>query len=160
VLEVVAPLPASARPKSLCNVGTAGALREGVAGTHVIGAAIQHDIDGESIERIVGTNPSPRLELGHGLTLATGDRFVADAATRDMLASRADLVDMEGYAVAFVARRLDLPVVLVKHVSDGADGEAVDSWIDSVARCSRQLGEHLRTTLLEPVRPVVTDQGG
>ena len=45
---------------------------------------------------------------------------------RDRLAERADLVDMEGYAVAFACRRLGVPVRLVKHVSDRADDSALD----------------------------------
>ena len=34
------------------------------------------------------------------MVLATGDTFVTDEATRARLATRANLVDMEGYAVA------------------------------------------------------------
>ena len=58
--------------------------------------------------------------------LASGDVFVADPAVRDPLARRADLVDMEGYAVAYACRRFGVPVRLVKHVSDNADEVALD----------------------------------
>src|SRR3712207_8189119 len=45
------------------------------------------------------------------------------------LAQRAHLVDMEGYAVAYAASELGVPVRLVKHVSDNADDSAL-AWVD------------------------------
>lgn len=162
LLEVMAPLEADRRPASLINAGTAGALRDGMDGTHVIGTSIQHDIDGHAIALLVGDDPAPRLSLGIGPTLATGDQFIADAATRDRLARRADLVDMEGYAVALVGCRLSLPVTLLKHVSDAADESAAGSWLDSVAACSRQLGRRLEEGLPVASCPTagVVERGG
>ena len=55
----------------------------------------------------------------------------------------ADLVDMEGYAIAWVARRFGVPVELIKLVSDPADESAGTLWVDGVAECSRVLGRHL-----------------
>jgi adenosylhomocysteine nucleosidase len=143
VLMALAPLPVEARPACLVNVGTAGALRDGLQGTHVVGRVVQHDLDGESIERLVGINPGPAIEIGEGVVLATGDQFIADGASRQRLAAVADLVDMEGYAIAATARLLGLEVELIKHVSDEADEGALDRWIDEVAACSAALGRHL-----------------
>jgi adenosylhomocysteine nucleosidase len=67
---------------------------------------------------------------------------VTDPAVRSRLASAAHLVDMEGYAVAFAARHLGVPVTLVKHVSDNADESALD-WVDVVAVSAEALGEWL-----------------
>lgn len=138
------------RPSTLLNVGTAGALRPDVAHgmVHEIGAVIQHDLDGRAIAALLGEDPSPRLELaGQGPVLATGDRFIASPAERDALAGHADLVDMEGYAVAAVAARLAIPVRLAKTVSDDAGHDAATSWADSLAPASRTLAGWLDEVL-------------
>lgn len=77
------------------------------------------------------------------LVLATGDVFVEDSVTRAQLAEIADLVDMEGYAIAWVARRFGVPVELIKLVSDPADENAGKLWAAGVEECSRVLAEHL-----------------
>ena len=66
--------------------------------------------------------------------------FVIDPEMRRRLASRAELVDMEGYAVAYVCQRLGVPVRLVKHVSDQADDSALD-WPSRVDASARVLGD-------------------
>ena len=60
-------------------------------------------------------------------------------AVRDELATRADLVDMEGYAIALACAELGVPVHLVKRVSDNADETAHD-WSAAVDGCARDLG--------------------
>ena len=143
ILSLLGPLDAPSRPSSLVNLGTAGALRPGVQGTYVVGQTFQHDLDSSAIAELTGTDPSPWLSLGAGPVLATGDQFVRNPEQRSALAERADLVDMEGYAVADAARRLGLKVALVKHVSDDADHGAIKSWVESVAACSEILGRWL-----------------
>jgi adenosylhomocysteine nucleosidase len=136
-------------PRSVVNIGTAGALRDGLAGTHVIGRVLQHDLDGAAIHALTGIHVNPVLEVAtEGVTLATGDVFVSDAAMRARLAEVAHLVDMEGYAVARVASAALIPVTLVKQVSDTADDRAGRSWKDSVEECAVQLGQWVRSSLL------------
>jgi len=130
---------ADQRPSEVINLGTAGALKDGLEGIHVIGRAVQHDFDGEAIFELTGENFGPPIELGDGPGLATGDRFVADAALRERLAKLADLADMEGYAVAAAAQAVGVPVRLVKIVSDDGKEHAARSWSDSIADCAEQL---------------------
>ena len=143
VLSLLAPLGANEQPHALLNVGTAGALRRGLSGTHIVGSVFQHDIDGASIEKLTGINPAPVLSLGEGVTLATGDLFIHDQSDKERLAARADLADMEGYAVADAGAALGISVALIKHVSDEADEGALASWIESVEESSRVLGTWL-----------------
>jgi nucleoside phosphorylase len=49
---------------------------------------------------------------------------------------------MEGYAVAFACLQFDVPVTLVKHVSDNADASAMD-WPSLVDASARVLGDWL-----------------
>lgn len=129
---------------TVVNIGTAGALRDGVSGLHEPGEVINHDINAAAI-RALGYDPVERLALpGGGETvLATGDVFVTDPLVRTRLAEVASLVDMEGYAVAYACRQYGVPVRLVKHVSDNADEGALD-WPAVVDASARVLGEWLR----------------
>lgn len=124
------------------NIGTAGALRDGVTGLHEPGVVLNHDINAEVI-RSLGYDARERLRVGDSETvLATGDVFVTDPVVRAQLAERAHLVDMEGYAVAFAARAFGVPVRLVKHVSDSADESAMD-WPSRVEASAVVLGRWL-----------------
>lgn len=132
---------------AVLNVGTAGALRDGLVGTFEPGAVLNHEMNADAI-RSLGYDPEERLavEGGDGTVLASGDLFVADPARRAELALVADLVDMEGYAVAYACRAFGVPVRLVKHVSDAADEGAMD-WPTVVDHCARELGAHLAASL-------------
>ncbi|MEV6550539.1 nucleosidase [Streptomyces sp. NPDC051597] len=128
-------------PSRVVNLGTAGALRPGWTGTHVIGSVLQHDLDSDVLAALTGELYGPPLDVSGpgGPTLATGDTFIADEETRARLALRAHLVDMEGYALASVAQRAGLPLQVVKHVSDEAGEGAARTWRESVAECARVL---------------------
>jgi len=134
---------AGARPSEVINLGTAGSLRDGLHGTHVIGRVTQHDFDEKAIFALTGRDFGGPLGLGDGPTLTTGDSFVADSAVRARLAEHADLVDMEGYAIASAAAAMGVPVRLVKHVSDEGDEKAARSWSESVEACAQLLGDWL-----------------
>ena len=122
------------------NIGTAGALRDGLEGLHTPGTVFNHDIKGDAI-RALGYDPQDELKVdGDHTVLASGDLFVTDPVVRARLAERAHLVDMEGYAVALACLRFDVPLTLVKHVSDNADETAHD-WPTAVAASAVVLGE-------------------
>ncbi len=134
------------RPSEVVNVGSAGALRDGITGVLEVGTVLNHDISGDAI-RSLGLDPRDELEVGPAPTvLATGDVFGSDPVVRARLAQRAHLVDMEGYAVAYAATELGVPVRLVKHVSDNADESAL-AWVDAVAASARAVGEWLHDAL-------------
>ncbi|WP_182376350.1 nucleosidase [Nocardioides sp. WS12] len=125
------------------NIGTAGALRDGLldesGGLFEIGTVFNHDINADAI-RALGYDPRERLVVGESPTvLATGDVFVTDPIVRTRLAEQAHLVDMEGYAFAYVAQEFGVPVRLIKHVSDNADESALE-WVAMVDRSAQVLG--------------------
>lgn len=126
------------------NIGTAGALRDGLEGILQPGRVFNHDLSADAI-KVLGYDPMEDLPVGSGdpeLVLASGDVFVTDPKVRALIAKRAQLVDMEGYAVVWACRAFRMPVRLVKHVSDNADEGAMD-WPDLVDRSARLLGEWL-----------------
>lgn len=145
-------LAAGTLPAQIVNVGTAGGLHAGTEGTHEIRRVLQHDYDGVGVLAVTGREDGPHLDLpvttGEGLVLATGDRFVAGGSERDRIAQVADLVDMEGYAVAAAARAAGVPVRLVKHVSDSADEQAGRTWSEGVDACARLLADWVHEHLV------------
>ncbi|GIU15399.1 5'-methylthioadenosine/adenosylhomocysteine nucleosidase [Shewanella sp. MBTL60-007] len=62
----------------------------------------------------------------HSGIIATGDQFIADKAVVSMLLQEfnAIAVEMEGAAVAQVADMFDIPLVVIRTISDKADGSA------------------------------------
>lgn len=125
------------------NAGTTGALRDGLSGIYLPSSVINHDLNADAI-RAIGLDPQEELPVdgGDGTVLASGDVFVADPAVRDRLAERAHLVDMEAYGVVYACREFGVPVKVIKHVSDAADGAAFD-WPTMVDTSAKALGEWL-----------------
>lgn len=134
-----------ARPSELINLGTAGGLKPGVHGTHIVSTVIEHDVDDDAIHALANVHCSLPINLSRdGLILATGDRFISRADDRALLAVVADMVDMEGYAIAKAAAHAGVPLTMVKHVSDQADESAAHSWVESVTTCSHELAGWVR----------------
>ena len=145
----VATLLGQGSPSEIVNLGTAGALRRDLVGTHVIRTVTQHDLDDEALFALVGLHFGEPVHIaGAGLVLTTGDAFIADPDSRARLAEHADLVDMEGYAIARAAVAADIPVRIVKRVSDEAGAGAARTWKESVDDCAEHLGEWVRHSLL------------
>ncbi|MEI7605487.1 MAG: 5'-methylthioadenosine/S-adenosylhomocysteine nucleosidase [Chloroflexota bacterium] len=85
--------------------------------------------------------------------IATGDWFVNDATTRDAIAARtgADLVEMEGAAIAFTAARWGVPWLVIRSVSDAGDGAAAVSFWEYLELASANAAAIVRAIL--PVLP-------
>ena len=136
-------------PSEVLNLGTAGALRDGLEGTHEIATITQHDLDDAALHHLTGLHFGLPLQLAdEGLVLTTGDAFVADAELRDRLARSAHVVDMEGYALARAAITAGVPIRMIKHVSDSADDAAATSWRATVDVCAERLGEWVRANVV------------
>ena len=131
-------------PERVVNVGTAGALAEGMTGVFEISQVTKHDFRLEvlsDIERyllpgVIELETSGRLPT---CGLATGDTFVSDSLTRAALAGKASLCDMEGYAIAAVCQHFEVPVTLLKQVSDSANEESIGTWANVLDRAARQI---------------------
>ena len=122
------------------NYGTAGIVSK----KPLIGQLVQPDV---IIQRdMMAEQQAPRgvvpfeqgdtagpilLNTDTNITLGTGDSFVMDTDPWFDYAS-IDLVDMEAYALAKVARRYNIPFKCYKYVSDFADENAADTWQENV----------------------------
>ena len=73
--------------------------------------------------------------------IATGDRFIGDAAVLDALREALPglkAVEMEGAAVAQVAEQEGIPWLVLRVISDGADANAAQSFEDFIQRYDRR----------------------
>ncbi|MDQ1124531.1 adenosylhomocysteine nucleosidase [Microbacterium trichothecenolyticum] len=156
LLTGVGKIPAAyALTRALCEgdydeivvVGTAGAIDDDIeGGIYDIAGAIQHDVKG--LDGTFGEHVSlpTRVETGReGLAIATGDHFVDDAeAVRLIRELGAGLVDMESYALIWVAQQFDVPIRILRAVSDRAQDGATELWDVVVERCSHELRARVR----------------
>ena len=126
------------RPDRVVNLGSVGTLDASVQGIVRPRAVINRDVGVDTL-RAMGAAVTDRIELGGGgPVLGSGDSFVAGGPEREALARRCQVVDMEGFAIAHACRELEVPLLMVKHVSDAADEGAV-AWRELVDRSARAL---------------------
>jgi adenosylhomocysteine nucleosidase len=136
-------------PSLLVNTGVGGAIAEGLSCADIVVAdkLVQHDMDtsplGDPKGMISGINKiwfetderavCLLAEAANALSLnarigpiATGDRFVATKDVKKHIVDTfgASACEMEGGAIAQIAFINNTPFVVVRAISDSADGEA------------------------------------
>ena len=167
------------QPSRLILSGVAGALNPDYEPGDIVLARdlIQHDLDVRALgfprgqvpwsnDRIFTSCPdllrmAQKLQTPHRLftgRILTGDQFfthaelLSHAYVRDELAG--DAIEMEGAAVAQVCSRHQLPFLVVRTISDKADGSAhldFSRLLPEVARNSWSVVEGLLSALPKPV---------
>lgn len=139
--------------RRLINAGICGALRSGSAwmpgALFVIRRATTVDC-AASVQTGVVDCACQTWEGLPAADLVTCDQPLFDAALRDALAAWGALVDMEGAAIASVARDRGLPCTLIKGITDfAAEGERADLH-RRLEGVSRQIAEVLMAGLNQP----------
>ena len=120
-------------PKRVINLGTAGSKTFKTGALVACNQFVQRDMDvtplgfapGETpVEDgpIVLEVPALFLDLDHGIC-GSGDSFVTGELTVDC-----DVMEMEGYALAKVCIRENVPFAAIKYITDGADVNAAMDW--------------------------------
>ena len=135
--------------KKIINIGLAGALKPIQSQqAYFIRSVTQHDafipFDHYQRDMYQHINCQVPSDTATALKLTTGDQFITDTAQVD---SDAELVDMEGFAVAYTAQKYQLPVVLIKAVSDEANGQSEQDLFANLNQAMDQTIVLLRTTL-------------
>jgi len=134
------------RPDRVIFTGVAGSLRGDleIGDTIIARDSIQHDMDATPLGmapgeipysgyRVIPCDPdlvaiAARVEPAGGTVrigrILTGDQFMTDPARRRELRDRfgGDCVEMEGASVALVCAVNETPCVLIRTISDHADG--------------------------------------
>ena len=124
------------RPIHLINYGTAGALNPSITGLNRVNHIVQRDMDVRPLGFELGHTPfdtTGHIDLGGpGVSPGTVDHFVT---TPPELVT--DIVDMEAYALAKVARLFSIHFQCWKYISDNANDDAADHWAENVAKGAR-----------------------
>ena len=136
-------------PALVVNTGVGGALDKSLCPLDIVFAdkLVQHDMDTSPIGDPVGlisginrvyfetdkralavlTEAANKLDIKYLVgTVATGDKFISNKADKDRITSlfAASACEMEGGAIAHTAFVNDTPFMVVRAISDSADGEA------------------------------------
>jgi len=135
------------KPVEIWNYGTAGGV-SGISGLHEVGAFLQRDMMAEP-QAPRGSIPFTEPLLGEiqtskqGIRCGTGDSFVM-AADPWFEQQNIDCVDMEGWALAYVAQQYNIPFRSWKYISDMADENAMEDWTTNVANGAEIFTEKVR----------------
>ena len=116
-------------PKRVFNFGTAGGITTTHGGIYKCTKFTQRDII------LGGCIVGPQAAILHkpivtgtdGVVLSTGDNFVTDTSSID-----ADLVDMEGFAIAKACEIAGVEFFCYKYISDMANEDAPEHFVDHV----------------------------
>ena len=136
-------------PALIVNSGVGGALDKTLLPLDIVFAdkLVQHDMDTSAIGDPVGlisginrvffetdkralevlTASAEKLEINYTIgAIATGDKFICAKDDKDCITAQfgASACEMEGGAIAHTAFVNDTPFVVVRAISDSADGEA------------------------------------
>ncbi len=128
------------------NLGFCGALKQDlpIGSLYPIAEVEKHlflpPLDPVSLQ--IAKNNHPLISLpSNGKKLITTDCPIHDPSLKATL--NGDLVDMEGYAIAYAAERFNKPCRLWKVVSDFASPHGRDSILRHSAELSHLLAHHL-----------------
>lgn len=138
---------------TLVNFGVAGALTDGCAVGSVF--AVRAVADGDAAAaRLIPTLSGGAWARLRAARLASVAAPVFDPVRRAALAARADLVDMEAYAIARAAAARGARCILIKGVTDLADGAGRDVLHRNLAAVSETVSDAVVAGLgsLAPVR--------
>lgn len=121
------------KPSIIVNLGSAGSNKFDRESVVCCTQFIQRDMDASMIGckkyETPFSNEKTILEYGFDVPFlekgicGTGDNFEVGHKTDDY-----NVIDMEAYALARVAKEENIPFVCLKYISDGADDSAADEW--------------------------------
>lgn len=136
-------------PKLIINLGSAGSTFFKKGELVCCTQFVQRDMHVEQLGFLPYETPltSTPVVFNYGLTIdsiqqgicGTGDQFETQ-----MHENIYSVVDMEAYALAWVAKNYDIPFLSVKYITDGANEEADKEWVDEVKNIGLEFKNFLK----------------
>lgn len=138
--------------KTIINLGTAGSSKFKSHDLVEVATFVQRDMDISPLGFKIGETPFDPLpgaielipyfpELPKGVC-GTGDSFETGVSKVPC-----DLVDMEGYALAKVCRKMGVQLISLKYITDGADHNAHNDWEANLISGAHRLLEYYKKFL-------------
>ncbi|OTG69570.1 5'-nucleosidase [Acinetobacter sp. ANC 4470] len=131
--------------KTLLNLGTAGSSHFDAHALVEVMTFVQRDMDVSPLGFQVGVTPMDHhypaeialdVHFGH---LAQGVCGTGDSFETGLPKVPCNLVDMEGYALAKVCKKLDVRLISVKYITDGANDTAHLDWEENLLLGAQKL---------------------
>lgn len=135
--------------KVMINLGTAGSSKFNTHDLIEVSTFVQRDMDLSPLGFKIGETPFDPIPVGIDLIpyfpdlskgiCGTGDSFEIGATK-----VHCELVDMEGYALAKVCRKLGVQLISLKYITDGANHNAHNDWQANLIPGSKRLLEYYK----------------
>jgi adenosylhomocysteine nucleosidase len=143
------------KPGIIINLGSAGSNLHPRGAIVCCTRFVQRDMDVTALGFEIYQTPfskEPKI-LEYGLKptallegiCGSGDCFITDHLSTDY-----DVIDMEAYPIAWVAKKENIPFLCLKYITDGADGSAALEWTTAV----KQAAAALKTAIVDLDIPV------
>ncbi|TDP00728.1 nucleosidase [Flavobacterium sp. 245] len=136
------------KPSVIINLGSAGSSCFQKGEVVCCTQFVQRDMDVRGLGFALYETPLSGLPpvLQYGLLMdnleegicGTGDNFEMGHCS-----DAYNVVDMEGYALAMIAMKENIPFVCLKYISDGADDNAAEDWTVQVHKAAIAYGKLL-----------------
>ena len=137
------------KPDLIVNLGSAGSSSFNKGDVVCCTQFLQRDMDvrglGYELYETPFSNVPSVLEYGFVMEnlpvgiCGTGDNFEMKHSE-----TKYNIVDMEGYALATIAMKENIPFLCLKYISDGADDNAAEDWSVLVHKAALAFGEILQ----------------
>ena len=132
------------KPNEVINYGSAGAINKKLSGIVECTRFYQRDMDATGLLDLkLGETPFDKINeiiiSDKGFSCGSGDSFVKNKIEMDV-----DLVDMESYALAKVCKLENIKFRCFKYLSDNADENASDDWIENCKKGAKLFQNKLK----------------
>jgi adenosylhomocysteine nucleosidase len=136
------------KPSLIINLGSAGSNTFQRGEVVCCTRFIQRDMDVTALgfEKYQTPFSDDPVILEHGYQLphlASGICGSGDSFEVDHRVTQYDVIDMEAFTIAWIARQENIPLLCLKYISDGADGKAAEHWQEAVKNAAQALKKAL-----------------
>lgn len=136
------------KPDFVLNIGTAGTTLHNVGDVFVSTQFIDRDYEAKKlpgikyeIDGIELIKSLPKLQIWVSLYEKTGICSTGDTFVTEISSLSADFVDMEAYAQAYVCKKLGVPFLSVKYITDVIGQNSVEQWENKLADARAGISE-------------------
>lgn len=132
------------KPRLIINLGSAGSNTFARGEVVCCSRFIQRDMDVTALGFEKYQTPFSEepvvFEYGYQLSgLPQGICGSGDTFEIDHRVTQYNVIDMEAYTLAWIAKQEQIPFLCLKYISDGADGKAAEHWEEAVQHAAQAL---------------------